>query len=420
MVLAGLGAAMAGCTALDSDDTTPTPGAGGTITPTASSVGYPHLRPSGNRVVAGAGSLPNGDPIDIELDGEPRWLAAVPAETGSLWAVVDRSETLSLLSLRDGDGTITATDTWPADRPPAVQTADSDGSVLIPPAGAGTAAPPLAFDGGVAAVADDGAVVVAREGTTDRIDAGLLADARLCRLSGRRAVALGGPTTRYDHGALGDSIEASEIVVIDLETPAVERRFSVPEPRVVEGTAPIVADLGGDRAIVVTESDTDGGARIVAYGIDGTTLASSPPIGTGFRWRHQLAVGPFGPAGEREIAVVKTPHIGGTVEFYRRRGADLTVVATVDGASSHAYGSRILDGGFGADADGDGRTELVVPDDERRQLLGVERRGDTAVVEWSVPIGGRLSSNVVGVAHDDGIAVGAGHGSTVRLWHARE
>lgn len=429
-VLAGLGALVAGCTAPRSGNRstdspsgsppspgTPTPGSGGTVAPASITAGYPHLRASGNRVVAGAGSIPAAEPIECSLPGTPQWLTALPTAAGSRWAVVDDSETLSVVSVSDGTASVVATDTWPVERPAVLSDDGAEPSVAVPPPGAGSHTLPLILDDGVAAVGTEGDLVVARGESTTRVPAALLADARLCRLDDRRVVALGGPTTRYDHGALGDGVEATEIVVLDVDGPAVVRRIPIRDGRVVEGIAPIVTDLGGERAIVVTESDARDGARLAAYAPDGRRLAVGDPIGTGFRWRHQLAVAPFGPDGERELAVVKTPHVGGTVEFYRRAGDRLELVATLANAASHTFGSRNLDGGVALDGDGDGRTELLVPDDERRRLRAIERRGDSAVAEWTVSVGGSLSTNVVGVPHGEGVAVGVGHdGDTLRVW----
>ena len=407
-VLAGLACLGAGCA-------TPTaaPGDGATVAPDGQRIGYPHLRASANRIVSGQGNLPESDPVELEVDATPTWLAAVPRSQGSQWAVVDQTDTLSILTLDSGGATVARTREWPATGPPVLVATDDGVRVVAPPQRASDLTPPLVLEDGLASVDVDGRLRI-RQRT---LDTDLLPDARLARLDKNRVVTLGGATTRYSHGALGDEVEASELLIVRTDEPAIERRIEIPAPRVVEGVGPLVTDLGGERAIVVTESGPADGAALVAYRPDGSTLARGDPIGTGFRWRHQVAAAPFGPDGEREIAVVKTPHIGGTVEFYGRRGDSLDIVAEVSGASSHAFGSRNLDGGVAADADRDGRTELVVPDDNRGTLRGVERRGDSAVVEWSVPIGGSLSTNVVGVPHGDGLALGVGHtGGAVRFW----
>ena len=126
---------------------------------------------------------------------------------------------------------------------------------------------------------------------------------------------------------------------------------------------------------------------------------------------------PFAPDGTAELAVVRKPHVDRTVEFYRLDGGDLPVTATLSGFASHTYGSRTLDGGLAADFDGDGRTELLVPRTDRRRLAAVRRTGDGAERAWSLPVGGRLTTNLTGVALADGrIAVGAGGDGAVQVW----
>ena len=54
-------------------------------------------------------------------------------------------------------------------------------------------------------------------------------------------------------------------------------------PSVIENLAPIWTDLDGDgnREIILTQSNTAEGAKIVVYTEDGKILAVGPPIGKG-------------------------------------------------------------------------------------------------------------------------------------------
>jgi len=87
-----------------------------------------------------------------------------------------------------------------------------------------------------------------------------------------------------------------------------------------------------------------------------------PAVGRGNRWRHQIAVAPFGPNGELELAEVLTPHIGGIAGFYRMDGDSLNLVAQQDSVTSHSVVSRNFDMGLAGDLDGDGQPEQVVFD----------------------------------------------------------
>ena len=124
------------------------------------------------------------------------------------------------------------------------------------------------------------------------------------------------------------------------------------------------------------------------------------------------------PGGELELAVVRTPHIGGTVEFYRLEGSSLRIAAQHRKITSHVIGSRNLDMAAAGDFDGDGRVGLLVSDLPLTSLVGVRRTDDGAEAAWTVPVGGRMSTNLTAVALDDGqMAVGVGRQDGVlRVW----
>ena len=82
--------------------------------------------------------------------------------------------------------------------------------------------------------------------------------------------------------------------------------------------------------------------------------------------------------------------------------------------ASGTFGERVVGGDF----DGDGRVELLVPDQSIMMLGGVGRTERGAETKWQLPIGGRLTSNLAAVTLSDGsIVAGAGHdGQLLRLW----
>ncbi|MCA9637439.1 MAG: hypothetical protein KC420_15540, partial [Myxococcales bacterium] len=202
--------------------------------------------------------------------------------------------------------------------------------------------------------------------------------------------------------------------------PALLGAAAVPPPAAIEALVPIWGDIDGDgeREVVVTVSDAAVGARIVAFAADGALLAEGPAIGTGYRWRHPIAVAPFGPAAEPEIAVVRTPHIGGIAEFYRREGASLIIVASTAGVSSHRIGSRDLDQAIAGDLDGDGRVELLVPSQGFDRLIALRRvEPDGVMSPWELPLPAPLASNLAAASDDAGLVLGAGlEDGRLRLW----
>ncbi|MFC6951486.1 hypothetical protein [Halorubellus litoreus] len=390
--------ALAGCQgAFPTEDATTTPRSS-TLPADVSTgdVAYTYGQPSGNRVADGAGDVTATEPVSVGLSGTPAWLVGAPDPSGdgTKWVVALEDGTLEAVRVVDGDATVAAVSppSLPAGTPPAFDAHAN--RVLAPPRGTSTLTHPTPTPAGTVAVRADGSLQVGDR--THEVDP--LPDARVV-VGDEHAVVLAGATRQYDHGALGDGVEASDIATISLQDGSVS---TFPVGRgVVEGTSPILADVTGDgtESILVTESDADAGARIVAYDHDGRVVARGPAVGSGYRWRHQLAVAPFHPDGVPEVAVVKTPHIGGTVEFYRRDGETFRLVATADGYSSHALGSRNLDGARAFDVDGDGTPELVVPTDDRLSLAVLSRTDDgvrrSGVLDPPATIRGNLATATV-------------------------
>jgi hypothetical protein len=304
--------------------------------------------------------LPDIEPVDIPLSGTPIWLVAAPLGEGSIWVAILDDGLAEAFHVR-GE----------AVEPIAIE--PSQLSAGMPPMLILEEGVPVLFTSGeveasdlthavklsspvesTAFITSVGDLAIEQNGTTVQLVVNALPDARLLMDEFGRLLLLSDPTTRYGHGVLGDGIEASSITLIETApSPRVVHRLEIDSGKVIEGIAPIWADLDGDgaREIIVTESDAELGAQIVAYDERGRQVAAGPTIGTGYRWRHQLVVAPFGPRGELELASVLTPHIGGIVEFYRMIGDELKIVARVPGYSSHTIGSRNLDRAIAGDLD---------------------------------------------------------------------
>ncbi|MCP4363261.1 MAG: hypothetical protein GY796_35115, partial [Chloroflexi bacterium] len=146
--------------------------------------------------------------------------------------------------------------------------------------------------------------------------------------------------------------------------------------------------------------------------------AQGAAVGQGNRWRHQIAVAPFGPNGEMELAAVLTPHIGGTVEFYQWDGAQLPVVAQIPGYTSHVIETNNLDMALAGDFNGDGRVELLLPSQNHSQLGGIQRTADGAEASYHLDVNGEVITNLAGVTMSGGeTAVGLGRSdNTLRIW----
>lgn len=367
---------------------------------------------TGNRLVDARATLTETRPTTYSLPGTPRWLVGVPAPGDSihLVAVLDGGRPVGFRV--DPDGTAERLKGMPdsVSGPPALLGGES--SRLLTRGAARSH--PVPFAGGLAFVGADGRVVLDTEAgrSTHAVDA--LPDARPVT-DGQRLYVLSDATDEYGHGVLGDAIEAGGVAVFD--STGHRRTLRPPKGTVIEGLAPIVTDLGDERVVVVTASDGTAGARIVALDPTGGVLARGPPVGAGFRWRHQLAVAPFDPGGRREVAVVRTPHIGGVAEFYRREGDRLVLAATADGDyASHRIGSRNLDMALAGRFDC-GRPRVLVPARGGRRLVALARTPDGVDEVWSLPVGGRLTTNLAAVDTGGTASMAVGFAGGLRVWH---
>lgn len=186
----------------------------------------------------------------------------------------------------------------------------------------------------------------------------------------------GQPTTRYVHGVLGDAIEGGALLVIDAA--GLEHELELPDHLVFEDITPRLADLDGDRSneIVTIRTDINAGAAVAVYGlVNGrlTERAASAPIGLPQRWLSIAAIADFTDAPGLEIAIVKTPHIGGVLEILSLTDDRLERLRPpVQGFSTHFIGSRDISLARAQDITGDGFAELALPWQDR---LGVSVLG---------------------------------------------
>lgn len=398
---------LAGCGGLRSDGTPPAESSAGPATEVPSGpYWYPHAQLTGNRVVSGATDLRSTQAVQVTVDSRPVWLVATPAPRGSYWTGVTADGTATRWQVSDGSvSKETRLQPQAAEHPPVVAGGDTQQGLLTRPSAMGPNGGQMVTPMGRIPrrlfVAANGDLVVDGD-DRHRLSIDAPPDVRPAALGDGTYVVYGDETGRYRHGALGDSLEPSSLVVVDPTTPAVVTRTVLDAPVVFEGLQPLVADLDGDGdpEIVTTIADSENGARIAVYSTAGKRIATGPVYGPG--WRHQLAVAPFGPDGATELAVVLKPHVTRRLEYYRLVDGDLNVRATVDGVSSHTYGSRNIDGAIAADVDGDGAVELLVPTADRRKLVVVTRTPGEAQRQWEWTLGAQVTSNITGVALDNG------------------
>ena len=390
--------------------------------------GFTYQYADGNRVVPGMGNLPNLKPLDIQLPGTPIWIAAAPLKDGAVWTVVlSDSRAFSFYMLENGDiEDDPAQVDIPAGMPPAIiSRADNSSLILVPDLDQSQLSHPiylpLSDQRAYISTAGEIRFMDASDQLLASLDVHALPDARILRDENDRLLVLSDPTDKYDHGVLGDNLEAASITLIEtLPEPLINSRITLNDNEVIEGIAPIWADLTGDgrREIIVTVSNLDLGAGIAVFNESGDRIAEGPKFGRPYRWRHQIAVDNLGPHGETELVVVRTPHIGGTVEYYQLHDGELAIAAEFAGITSHTNGSRNLDQAAVGDFDGDGFIELLVLNPALSEYIAVQRTSNGAEELWRLHLDGILNTNLAGVLLPSGrsaICIGRADG-VLRLW----
>ena len=397
---------------------------------------YTYHQPTGNRVIAGTGTFPDVTSTDLPLEGLPAWLVGTAAEIGGnvvpLWATfmddggfqgtfADETGALSISSL--------VTEYLPAGQPPVLEISEFGAVVADPVEGSSTRTHGVTdANGNRLFISTAGELVLqAADGTElNRLAVNALPDARIVLDdAGRAAIYIEATDERYVHAIMGDALEAASLLVVNTVDLSTIGRVDLPGEQVFEGLSPIWADVDEDgRAdLITTMSEGGAGATLQVYRANGDLLASSDPIGQSLRWRHQLAWGPFGADGENLLAEVLTPHIGGQVGFFRYDGAGrLERVNRLAGYTSHVIESPNLDMAVAGDFNGDGQPELVLPNQDRNEIAGLQMdaAGEIAVI-WTLPLDGVLVTNLSAVTLDDeslALAVGVvdGEAAFLRVW----
>lgn len=375
-------------------------------------------QPSGNRFVEGAGSFPNVNSLDYRLPGTPIWLLVTPEDPYLIHAILEDGRYLRMSDVIEQSGRDAST---------APITTDTSYALLANPDDAAAFTHPLALDDDrLVYVNAGGDLVLHRDDILDRLELGIQPDARLVvNDAGQIAFYAAATNQRYVHGIMGDDVEGTALVVVQVADDRLQiiNRVDLPGDNVYEGLAPMWADVDGDGTmdLITTVSNGSEGARNRVYLFDGETIireVEGPAIGQPNRWQHQLAWGPFGMDGEMLLVDVLTPHIGGIVRFHRYTGSSLEVIGQIGGRTSHVIHSRNLDMAVAGDFNGDGTPEIVLPTQDRTQLDGIQLTENGPQVVWSLPLDGVLSSNLSAVsANGRPLALAAGMtDGRVRLW----
>jgi hypothetical protein len=390
---------------------------------------YTYQSETGNRLTLVKADLASYTFTDISLEGIPVWIIAGQAGLDSIWAVifedgsnqVFKINTEDYFLVRELEGNNSGFD---SSYPPVLVTNPNDfylveesyylNNSLTHPVMLG---PPYEL----AAINPGGYLHLSNDKYND-LPGNILSDSRIITDNMGYLYLLTEPTDEYAHGILGDKYEAGSITIIDSRSGYnIINKISMESGTVIESLYPIVFDVDGNgkNEIIVTLSNRDKGAWIAVFDLKGDLVMEGTSIGRGNRWRHQLAVAPFGPEGEIELVDVLTPHIGGVVEFYGFREGRLEILSSVEGYSSHKIGSRNLDIALAGDFDKDNQFEIMVPRQDFSGLGVLKHNKSGASVLFELESGAIISTNIAAAADSSGnLLLGIGReDSVLRIWH---
>ncbi|MDP1623447.1 MAG: hypothetical protein Q8M08_14030 [Bacteroidales bacterium] len=194
------------------------------------------------------------------------------------------------------------------------------------------------------------------------------------------------PTLRYNHGILGDKIEAGGLLVIKNKR---QYYFKLDETFVFEDLQPRLKDVDNDGELefITIQTSLNFGASVCVYKIILDRLlpyAQSGFIGMPYRWLNIAAIDDLDGDGTIEIAWVQTPHIGGVLKISRIENDSLRVVDEIAGVSNHLNGSRNLC--LSAVTSVNHLKRLYVPTDPHDAMVGFRFENDHLVAQDTIAL----------------------------------
>ena len=122
-----------------------------------------------------------------------------------------------------------------------------------------------------------------------------------------------------------------------------------------------------------------------------TSSAATAPIGQPNHWLSIAGIADYSGNGRPDIALVKTPHTGGVLEFLSFDRRQLRPLGRpLKGFSNHVFGSLEASLSASATVNSDRIHDLVLPGEDRRLLKIVTAAGGSPRVIVEVPLDGAI------------------------------
>ena len=181
---------------------------------------------------------------------------------------------------------------------------------------------------------------------------------------------------------------------------------------VFEDRGPRLVDLDGDgvpEIVTIRSTRAAGSSLAIVARRDGAwrLAAQTPPTGETARWLNPAATADFLGSGRPQIALVRQPHLDGTLQLWFWEAGRLELKAERAGYSNHAFGQSAQDLAAAVDRTGTGRIELALPSLDRRSLALVSFRDGVAETA-RIALPARVTTGVAALGAGAGLHILAG------------